>query len=88
MDTHKEAAANFDELLSARISGELGKGAWSIADLRGRLTCVTDKDRTSETWCLDGRPIMQTLPPQVAQVMNGRTIRVTVTQPYRMLSGK
>lgn len=81
----RETAEKLDGLLMVQINDRLGEGKWSLVDLRGRLTRITDRDHTSEIWELDGKPILQTWPIKVETVHEGHAIKLVVTQPYRTI---
>ncbi len=74
-------AAGLDDVIAEGIRQRIGD--FELSDLEGRLNRVNsahDPD-AGEIWELDGRPFLQTLPPET--IRDGNTI--TIRQSYRYL---
>lgn len=57
----RELARTKDDLISAMITGRIGPG-WEMDKIKHRLGRYNEKGQPQETWCLDGRPLIEIWP--------------------------
>jgi hypothetical protein len=59
----RDLARRLDDLIRKAIGERLGVSEFQIETLRGRLTRIPPRlGDSSTTYCLDGKPILQTFP--------------------------
>lgn len=79
----RKLAADLDSALTALIDQRLGKGRWTLEDLRGRLVLVVDRSTGTRTYALDGMKLLEMWEPAVQIVRQGHAIQFVVTQSHR-----
>lgn len=85
-DIARQVAEKRDSLLSVIITERLGHAEWKLHAIAHRLGRFKVNDNPSETWTLDGKPLIELWPATCEMVREGERTRIVTSVKYRTFS--
>lgn len=77
----RSLAKKLDDAIASALDSHLGKGAWTVEGLAGRLTAAKGPGQNFYTYFCDGVPLLRVWPIQTS----GHSTSVRATQRIEML---